>query len=850
MANDSFSKNNPTASSVSANSRLINAEVLTEGQRRAVGRYLELSHCGGVLVGAHSGGAPWDLRPLILEGGAIYMLRFSDPALALDKKKYGWLKHRLEQCPGLTKGEGAGQLWIKRRYYQTVLADDPWRSSAGTAERFSLVAALVTQVAALHGARQVHGNISASNLSQEGGGVQLLDAGFFVCSGALDRSLTTAPELIRNFSPSLAADIFSLGKLISDLLKGQLGAELAKIINATGVSNPNDRPSIESLAALFAHHAGTSATVAGATGATAPSTSLPVGKVISATVKAPIQVPAAAPPPPPQQLPPENPAPDSAAQLSRDIKHTLLIPREVINEARIASSSAGAGSARSGMPPTAYTPSFESQSAPSSSMSASQEGAVPLPVGQTMGTTRGQGKLLTAPRVVSRRQAILALGAILLIAILAVRWLRIPEFFTHKRYDIPVVEYWKSGQMSLMQKVAEAAVAGDQDARSAIIDASLSGAPNKQIHSDMLKFAFDPRWQDALSDTDADAVMRLALAPLYPDGIAGLPRLERLHPLVLIALLGDLPLDKPATAFEEIPSKVLSELPDPLGKIFAPAISSGASLADRSVRSLAHLVIGDSSEAIFQSYFGGADPREQLRTALPILVSNAQLAAPLFTYLLHGQSILSDLANWFAAEDLAQWEQLAPRMRLFIVAGEVPPSGLTLEQYADLLQFPDMRIRALAAAAILNNFLGSEYQPTIAFLGGDSNQLGRFATIALISSFKLDPDSYYSFLLKWFEAKPDAGSILRILLARSQVTGVDPLNFQAASYLKRVPWEASLKDLAALIQHPEGLARVLAYSKLDPTIPNERTLLQEALKREPNDNFRDEIARRIREVSQ
>ncbi|NDC37713.1 MAG: protein kinase family protein [Proteobacteria bacterium] len=825
------------AMSAAASTRVINAEVLTEGQRRAVNRYLELSRSSGVLVGAHAGGTPWDIRPLVLEGGVLHMLRFSDPALALERNKYNWLKSFFERRAGIVTGEVAGQLWVKRRYYPSILADDSWRQSASVAERFSCIASVVHQLKILHGQGLIHGHLCCGNIVRDAQGITLLDAGFLLCGSSTPEESTCAPELRASFPPASAVDVFGLGVLIRDLLQDQIGTDVAQIMRRALAKDPKKRPTIDEIAKLFAEHIGPSTTGAAqaATTSKTAGASLRSGKVIAATMTAP---PTPPPPkePPPQPSAPEPPPPASSSpplQPSPEIKQTLLIPRSVIEEAKRWNSE--------NAPPAGTT----------SVVSAAPQGASASPP-SSAAIDRAEASLerriLTAPSVPSRTKAMLLGLGVLVAAVLLVRQLRIPDLITAKRYDIPTLEYWKSGQKQLMSQVAEAAIIGrDRDARSAIIEGARANEGSPLVHAGMLRFALDSRWGGDLSEADQDIVFRLALSPLYPEGLKDLPPLDTLNPIVLIALLGNVPTDKSTSMFSNVPSKMLTNLPEPLKGIFAPVVSSSSSMADRSVRTLAQLALGESSEPVLRAYFAAADPKQQLRSALPLLVSNPGLAPGMFEFLQHGQTVLADFVSWFGSEELAQWEPLPPRIKLFILAGEVPPSGLSLEQYADLLQFPEMTIRAAAAASLMKNFLGPEHEATIAFLGGDSNQLGRFQTIALVASLKLDPDSFYSFLGRWFEANPDPGSIIRLLLARAQIAGVDTLNFQAASYLKRAKWEASLKDLTALSQHPEGLARALAYSRLDPAIPNERAVLQEALKREPNPNFRDEVARRLRQ---
>jgi hypothetical protein len=68
--------------------------------------------------------------------------------------------------------------------------------------------------------------------------------------------------------------------------------------------------------------------------------------------------------------------------------------------------------------------------------------------------------------------------------------------------------------------------------------------------------------------------------------------------------------------------------------------------------------------------------------------------------------------------------------------------------------------------------------------------------------------------------------VLLLLLARGGYDSTDTFNLEAARYLRRSQWSATTDMLKLLAQHPEPLARTLAYVRLDPKDDEQRKILQ------------------------
>jgi hypothetical protein len=84
-----------------------------------------------------------------------------------------------------------------------------------------------------------------------------------------------------------------------------------------------------------------------------------------------------------------------------------------------------------------------------------------------------------------------------------------------------------------------------------------------------------------------------------------------------------------------------------------------------------------------------------------------------------------------------------------------------------------------------------------------------------------------------------------VLLARSNYSSEDIFNLEAASFLRKVEWEAATDMLQLLAQHPEPLARSLAYARLENTNPQQLAILQERLKSEPDPTLKKSIELRV-----
>ena len=84
-----------------------------------------------------------------------------------------------------------------------------------------------------------------------------------------------------------------------------------------------------------------------------------------------------------------------------------------------------------------------------------------------------------------------------------------------------------------------------------------------------------------------------------------------------------------------------------------------------------------------------------------------------------------------------------------------------------------------------------------------------------------------------------------LLLSRGNLDGEDLFNLEAARYLKKGDWNASLDILRALSKHPESLVRSLAYSRLHADQVTELAILKDALKSEKDPGLRGVLEQRL-----
>jgi hypothetical protein len=173
--------------------------------------------------------------------------------------------------------------------------------------------------------------------------------------------------------------------------------------------------------------------------------------------------------------------------------------------------------------------------------------------------------------------------------------------------------------------------------------------------------------------------------------------------------------------------------------------------------------------------------------------------------------------------------------KLDVVLSATTAAELDQAQYADLLKYPVAEARNFAANMLQKKVFTQGAEKLLLTLSSDANALSREQTIALLAALKAEPSTRGQFLTKWFELQPNADTIVLLLVARSHADSADLFNLEAARYLRRNTWSAPFSLLELLAKHPEPLARVLAYGKLNVASAAERDLLKKRLSLEKDD---------------
>lgn len=452
-------------------------------------------------------------------------------------------------------------------------------------------------------------------------------------------------------------------------------------------------------------------------------------------------------------------------------------------------------------------------------------------------------KMRSGPGVLS---SVLGLAAACGVAVVSVR-VFFPEVYTsllgrvsllQPQVDPTLVSDWASGQRAQMTAVARRAILNQDEAAAAVIvDSILAGENPPNTTPRLMRVALNDLWRNELSAKDVGAVLRLTVAPLFKEGLDSMPPLSSLHPGVILAVAGEMPPNDPAPQLKLLPLSIFSKLPDPFGSAFKQLSDLGVSSAGapESV-ALAAITSGMASSRAFDAFMGGdTSPKTaiaRLTILMPIVSGNDAATAQLVASIRDRGGELGQVLGWFDIEDLAKWSKLNGSQKLTLVLNRLPESELSQSQYADLMTFPLPGVRGQAALELKKRFFRDTDGNLLLTLSGPGNRLTREQTIALVSALALPPAKRTPFVGAWFGLKPAPDTVLLILLARSDYDSSDTFNLEAARYLRRAQWTATTEMLQILAQHPEPLARTLAYAKLDPKVDGEKKILQERISAE------------------
>ncbi len=784
---------------------MVSAESLTSEQQLTVKRYMAMSGLQGVVLGAFVAPSTWDIRPLLLSEGLLYILRFSDPAIGLQKSRLSFLRATCEKIQQSLEpkaiagfGESEGQVWVQRRFFPSTVAED----NAGTSGIHPLQFAqkLIRAVIALHRSSLIHGHICPNNVAVESQEVFLLDHSFRVSLLPQGREVSTlAPELKLSVIPTYAADVYGLGLVLKACAISELGAEQQLCIDRMLSSDPGNRPALDVVKENFMPHEAQQAKPATVSIMTPAAQGLTAGKLVPKSAS----------------------QPDIASPL-----RTEGPPRIIVTNAPIISPQQVPEWKR----PEAIVP-------PSMSDRAGSSNSEAAPVINKTSSSSGLLALLFA------------------FAVLLVGYFYLGKGGTEIDPAM-LAAAWSSNQPSRMQQVADAAVRGNADAQLIIVSDALRGQTRPLVRTSLLRMGFDSNWEKDLAASDRKILLSLALVKLLSDQRLSLPPLSEAHPAVALAIAGDTPDLNQSQGNAElaaVPISKLALLNAPYGEMFSLLERGGIkNLGDLPARGLAHIVAGDTSPLALQSYFSSGDSRETALLKLAILFPLARrvptVEDAIFSTLSTQAGPLNEAFVWFASEDLAQWTKTSRIDLLALVAGELPATELSVEQYADLLRFPDPAIREKARVKALERYFSPKLASTLTVLSSPAVRLSRFQVISLVSALQLQGEASYALLGSVMETNPDPRAILMLLLARASAERIDPINVEFARYVTRMNPKLSLEELKKMSVHPEQLARAFAYANLSEKDPQQREILAAAAVVEPSERLRKQIAEKLKGV--
>ncbi len=437
-----------------------------------------------------------------------------------------------------------------------------------------------------------------------------------------------------------------------------------------------------------------------------------------------------------------------------------------------------------------------------------------------------------------------ALTAVALLVVLA--W-RFPKAYYEIAYYVPIlasqsnpefIASLASGDRARIRSVARAAlIERNPAAINAILEDVSSGSVRPGFNPAIAKVCYRGPWIDEFSRSDIRTIIALTVAPILPEALAELPPLSSLHPSIIVAIAAQLAPSASDPKLDAIPIGNMFALGDPEGTAFEKLQAVGVkSMGQPEAIALCQLIAGTATTGAYDTLIGSsgevAPTLDRLAAILPVVMAKPALADQLLASLRDRGGDLGNVLSWFDIDSLVGWAKVPSVAKLLLLLQQVPSASLTGSHYADLLKFPLPIVRQKAAVELKERFLREGESGLLLLLASDQNRLSREQTVALISGLTLEQQKRPPFIALWFQMQPPADTVLLVLLGRSGFDGNDLFNLEAARYLKKNSWQSNTEILKLLVQHPEPLARTLAYAKLDPNNPEQRVILQERVSAE------------------
>lgn len=765
-------------------------EALTPQERERFDQLIALLHPSGVCINVMLSNQPWDVRPLFLDRGIVWIYRVSQEVT--DSQASDLLRAYATASNGVIdkdttfgKVTDRNQIWVRRRYYQATLLDDVRAGKFPDSLRGAAVLQeLMAKISQLHSRGEVHGHVWLGNLAWIDSELKILDPVLGTYPRPVRADLADlSPEVARG-SSDMSSDVYGVVTvalhLFGETMPSGIRAQLESILSLP----PARRPRLVEVAPMILPETHAPATAV----QQPPSAGGSGGKVIGMTR--------------PPASRPSVVADTTNAKPSSD-------PEFISSE-------------HLGTP--AASPDLMAR----------------------FSTFVRQNQILSGVGALILLTAALRYGA-------PATYFRIARIlpFVDRQVDPQLESDWMSGDRSRMRDVARQAVVDRRpSAENAIVMAALSAAKATNFDANVIRVAYDERWADDLRERDRQSALALAVRQVYPEALAYLSPIESLHPGVILAVTGQMDFVDPSKQMSVVQTEQLASLPSPLGDLFSALSKIGLKTLDQpGALAACHIATGATSPGVIEAYFGAkpelSEVFPRLAALMVIIDQSRELGDSAATVLKDGGGPVGQALAWFEGEDLSQWSDLSGASRLSLLLGKLPRKTLTLEQYADLLLYPLPAVRGEALKALVRQYLTEKSAPMLSVIASDQSRLTRKQVVALVAALHLRTDSAGSFVSVWFQTAPDPLTVLRLLNARAAFEVPDTFNLEAARYLRKLDWQGSFEDLKILAAHPEPLARSLAYGKLSVSIAGEAELLKNRLKVETDPTLKETLQRRL-----
>jgi serine/threonine protein kinase len=829
-------------------------------QQLTVARHLfNRANCTGVIVGALVGEESWDTRPLVLVNGKLCLLRFSDPGAALDRNKMNFLKtlytqlgaHKDLTRSALAVGQSEGQIWILRRFNQNTLSNysnpNVLNSSIHPVHQAQKLIELVGE---LQTNGIIHGHLNFANIGTDEEQPMILDFGLGCVEGTQS---DLAPEILAGMPPSLASDIYGLGKILEVLLKGEPNPEIQSLVKKMISNEPSDRPRLEDVKKAFLVKK-SSPKIIGTTAQTMKS-----GQVLGkAGAKIP-KAPEVAAPPPTQEIKKTEPPPATLKSTQDPIKPQVTLPPKVAEESP-ASELRPEPKAENLAPPRArhFTTLIQTNKPAAVAVSANLT-ATPIPKGSP---ARKRSRIreehyeleIEPSQMSSNSQALRdvtqVMGRVAWFMIFVAILVAGPIFgLKHLKIQKPGFDYaayWESGQPKLQREVVTAAVVGNSaEAQKVITDGINLKTTPARVRNDLLKVGFSKLWSQAYSIEDKKILFALSLEDPGVDVLKTLPPINSAHPGVVIALASQLSPNK-ESPISALSLDVYSRLPKPFAAAFTSLESFGVKkVGETTALGLARITAGNISEASLLLFID-KDPSGKV-AVLKIMadeLGNEFGNRIIETNRKLGQSGLPEL-TWFDKSKNVDWNSIQSKTRLAIASGSLQFKELSIEHQLDLLSSPLISTKETIAEGLILQ-LGDKIEPVIKVLLEPENGLQRDQIVTLISALSYQGENSKKFISDWFKSNPDSQTVFNLLMVRDTKENTDFFNLQAARYLADKKWVADFGTLKELALHREPVARALAYARFDPNKKEELQFLRRMANVEPVNSIRKGILTKLK----